>query len=93
MRLGFGKYKDTDLRDVPEEYLQWLINSSLENVNNYQAELARREMVEEADASWTERIIKIGYRELAKRHHPDGGGSDADMQQLNNAYENLKGRL
>ena len=89
-KLGFGKYADTELGVVPEEYLNWLIKNSRDRLNVYEAELLRREMVKDASVSWVERIIKIGFNELAKRHHPDAGGNGSDMTQLNAAYEKLK---
>ena len=30
------------------------------------------------------------YRELANRHHPDHGGNVADMQEINNEWDELK---
>jgi len=89
-KLGFGKYKDLDLSEVPESYLQWLINNSKQKIIDYEHELTRREQVDAADATWMERLIKTGWRELTKKHHPDVGGSTADMQEINAAYETLK---
>lgn len=31
----------------------------------------------------TVRLVEQRYRQLAKKYHPDAGGSDEDMQQLN----------
>jgi DnaJ-class molecular chaperone len=52
--------------------------------------LARREMDAEASETWMEKIIRVGFKELAKRHHPDQGGSTMDMQKLNAAYDTLR---
>ncbi|MEJ0072990.1 MAG: DnaJ domain-containing protein [Candidatus Saccharibacteria bacterium] len=35
------------------------------------------------------REIRLAFIRLAKQHHPDVGGSTADMQQFNTAYETL----
>lgn len=35
-------------------------------------------------------ILREGYRSLAKKYHPDAGGSDEQMKQLNGVMENLK---
>jgi hypothetical protein len=37
-------------------------------------------------ASATKAEIKKAYRNLAKKHHPDNGGSADKMQEINNAY-------
>ena len=89
-KLGFGKYGDLPLEQVPEEYLDWLIRSSQEKIKMCQDELSRREIAAEASLSWLEKLVKTGWRELTKRHHPDVGGTTAEMQEINAAYEKLK---
>ena len=37
--------------------------------------------------------LKKAYRKLAMKHHPDAGGNTADMQEINNEYEQLFARL
>ena len=37
--------------------------------------------------------LRTAYRKLAVRHHPDKGGSTADMQEINAEYEILSKRL
>jgi len=36
-------------------------------------------------------LVRAAYRLLAKRHHPDGGGSHAAMQELGQAYQRIIG--
>lgn len=36
-----------------------------------------------------ENAIKTRYKELAKKHHPDLGGSKATMQEINSQYEKV----
>ena len=38
-------------------------------------------------------VVTAVYRALSKELHPDCGGSDDEMQELNSAYERLKERL
>jgi hypothetical protein len=90
MILKFGKYQDQDIRDVPREYLEWLLQSNKETVRAVEEELVRRELAEEASLSWIEKIALTGYRELAKRHHPDAGGQTRDMQEINAASDRLR---
>ncbi len=40
-----------------------------------------------ADAS--DELVREKYRELARVHHPDRGGSAEEMQRLNDAYERV----
>lgn len=37
--------------------------------------------------------LKKQYRQLAKLHHPDLGGNTADMQSINNEFDELYARL
>src|SRR5512142_799584 len=37
--------------------------------------------------------VRTQYRELAKRYHPDAGGSHADFLALQQAYEHVTGYL
>jgi uncharacterized protein (DUF3820 family) len=90
MKLGFGKYATYEISEVPEEYLEWLIRASEDKIKLCNGELERRELASEANMSWMERIFKTGYRELCKRHHPDAGGTTAEMQEINAAYEAIK---
>jgi hypothetical protein len=90
MKLKFGKYKDWELRDVPRDYLEWYISSQNETVREFKAELERRDTAEEASLSFIERIVTTGYRELAKKNHPDLGGDTDAMKQVNAAAEALR---
>lgn len=88
----FGKYRGLEMCDptVSLEYLLWLRRSSQEMVEDIDQEIARREAAEEADLDWVERIVQVGFRELAKRCHPDHGGKTDEMRELNNANAKLK---
>lgn len=91
MVLNYGKYNGRDIREVPRDYLEWLLESSRKTAEAITAELERRDLLELADAGWAERIIRTGFRALAMQHHPDKGGETADMRRLLAAYEQLKG--
>ena len=34
--------------------------------------------------------VKLAYKRLAMRYHPDKGGSDTDFARIQSAYETLK---
>jgi len=41
------------------------------------------------DPSAPDEVVKLGYRHLAQRRHPDRGGSQEVMARLNQAYEEI----
>ena len=90
MTIKFGKYAGRDICEVPDDYLDWLISTRKSELNGYQAELDRRQQAKEASLPMIEKIVSVGYRELAKRLHPDAGGETAAFQDLQAANEQLK---
>jgi hypothetical protein len=44
----------------------------------------------EQKTDWKEKIIRTGYRSLAKEAHPDHGGNDRDFDDLTTALSELK---
>lgn len=94
MILAFGKYKGQLLEDVPDNYLEWL------DEQEWVKGLTRQAL----DAELKRRFLKSGYtpeppgfscisslyKELAKKYHPDKGGSNEAMQAINEFYTALK---
>ena len=91
--LSFGKYKGVPIAQIPSPYLLWLVESMESDAADIRTELERRRQAEESDMSMAEKIVQAGYRELAKRHHPDAGGSDTAMREVNAAVETLREML
>jgi hypothetical protein len=82
--MPFGKYRGVPLRTIPTEYLHWL--AGLDDLREplkgaVIAELlARRQAVHLPllpcpDPALAEQLVGAGRRVLAKRLHPDTGGS------------------
>src|SRR4029077_1717180 len=88
--LQFGKYAGTPLADVPADYLAWLIDRNQRDMDIYEKELQRREAVEEAELPMVARLVREGYTSLAKKLHPDHGGTADEFRALQAAYEQLK---
>lgn len=102
--MPFGRFRGTPLSELPPWYLEWLL--SLDNLRDpllsaVQAEVARRAAEEppprkpplaEVRQAATE-IVAIGYHQLARRYHPDHGGSHQAMTSLNLAHEWLRERV
>jgi len=95
--MSFGKYCGSRLRDVPADYVEWLIDGKESEIAFYKGELKRREeeealrlLAEEANTPLVERMANEGFRQLARTFHPDAGGTTEQFQQLQAAKEKLK---
>lgn len=100
--MPFGKHKGQPLAEVPTDYLRWL--TGLDDLREplysaAHAELDRREDDDTPIFTTTrscpapdlaEELVGAGLRSLARRHHPDAGGTDDDMQQINAVTEWLR---
>lgn len=84
-----GKYRGWKLSDVPLDYLQWSIETYRRDADKYEHEIERREMMEAANLSVAEQIVKAGYRYLAKSTHPDQGGDEEAFKDLRAAKTQL----
>jgi len=101
--MPFGRHKGAPLEALPTSYLSWL--TGLETLHDplktsVVEELARRELEARAAPPAMEdvqraavNIVKMGYHELAKKSHPDRGGTHAQMVNLNLAYRTLVAKL
>lgn len=98
-RMPFGKHKGRLVSDVESGYLCWVVNT-LDDLDPYlrraiEAELRRRDDVQEderdqrAVVPW-DQVLKAGYSEMARRFHPDRGGSVVQMQTVNTVFDRLR---
>jgi hypothetical protein len=90
MKLQFGKYRGHDIQDIPEDYLKWIIQQQQQTLDEYRAELARRQVAQDARRPWAERMVQAGFRSLASQYHPDHGGDNDSMRQVIAAQAQLK---
>jgi len=98
MRMPFGKYRYWDVEDIPRDYLEWLY----ENVDlRDRLRRAVEDVLFWRGGTFTpappppdpdEGVVKAVYRELARKWHPDRGGSNEAMAALNEFYHLLKER-
>jgi hypothetical protein len=89
-KLPYGKYKGEDYRNVPSEYLEYLIEMAEKSIADCSAELERRAAAGGVDGDWAEKIISAGLRQLARQHHPDAGGDGEAMTAINGAADMLR---
>jgi hypothetical protein len=88
--VTFGEHEGQVWGDVDRSYIEMLLASRKIEVEAFEDELNRRDLLEEADLPMAEQIVRAGYHALSQKHHPDHGGSDAKMRELNAAREGLK---
>lgn len=98
--MSFGKFKGVELDDLPESYFLWLC--SLDNLRRplreeVQREYERRYVSSGADSSSVAEVphlvpslIESGFRVLARKHHPDVGGTDQAMRDVLDARQWLE---
>ncbi len=104
-RMPFGKYRDWWLCEVPADYLAWLARlPDLQRPLRaaVDAELQRRRPREarstppprpsglHPSARICDELISAGLRQLARRYHPDAGGSHESMVGVTLAADWLK---
>ena len=94
MILLFGKYKGQDTRNVPASYLEWLEGVQSSDLDQLRDAMEARGLRthrpysrvsfrNEPKTPQLVELVEAGYRTLAKKLHPDVGGDNLRMQQLN----------
>ena len=95
MLMPFGMYKGQRIDEIPDDYLLWLCTvpllrepllSAVKLVMAQRQEEVRRNS--EAAAVYCDRVRKI-YLNMAKKWHPDVGGTTQAMQAINEFYDEL----
>jgi Putative quorum-sensing-regulated virulence factor len=95
MILQFGKYKGKDAADVPTDYVKWLERTQTASLRELRAEMRKLGLTTSEDTTVTNmtagltplqlEMMEAGYRHLARQRHPDHGGSNDAMRDLNDA--------
>jgi hypothetical protein len=95
--MPFGKFRGEDLADIPDGYLNWLLDEC--NLRPRLRNAVKRELeTRDEDAALCrcmapvlpESLIWDWYRGLAMDYHPDRGGSVEAMKVINEAHARLK---
>ena len=90
MNMPFGKYKGRPLRDIPEDYLAWLLdNCELKPTLRQAVTAALNLNCERPQTSLTTEVVGQWYRRMAMEFHPDRRGSHESMKVINRGHEVL----
>jgi hypothetical protein len=90
--MPFGKYRSWPLPDLPADYLAWLCTLHLrEPLRSAVADEVARRRADGPDPRVVEDLIAAGQRALARRHHPDIGGTHDAMLAVRVAADWLYG--
>lgn len=90
MILTFGKHKGSHVRDVPTDYLQWLLHGG---TFTFRSEWMKAQVKAEYDrrlngssesnhGGLTVDGVESVFRSLSRTWHPDRGGTTEAMQSL-----------
>jgi hypothetical protein len=101
MTMPFGNYQGHSLTALPPAYLVWLTSRDLPSPlrTALEQEILRRFGLASANgrkvkarplSDVAESLIEAGRRSLARRSHPDVGGSHEEMLHVNDAADWLR---
>jgi hypothetical protein len=95
-RMPFGQHKGRTIEQLPDDYLDWLhglgdLRPRLRAAVD--AEIARRRPARGMVATLADEIVTTGYRHVARRCHPDTGGSHEAMIAATAAADWLRAQL
>jgi len=107
MRLTYGIYKDEDVEDIPESYLEWMERTKSTELDELQRAMEKRGLYTNRPKTTVKTVVRettkvtplqlemmeLGYKRLALTRHPDHGGTDKDMQLLNDAISKARKNL
>jgi hypothetical protein len=99
--MPFGRYRSWLVAELPADYLSWLgglkdLREPLASAVHQEAK--RRDVISEPQSEHVrvavaEALIGAGVRSLARKYHPDAGGSHQAMVCVNDAADWLRRQL
>lgn len=98
MRMSFGKFKGVLVADLPDDYLEWLhtlddLREPLRGAVKQEWDSRHGQPLREIPAGvrqMASELVSVGFRKMATIHHPDIGGTNTTMAQINLAAEWLR---
>lgn len=95
-RMPFGKHKGEELADIPDDYLFWCLDHCTSMSPSLRKAIERHLNYEPLPINGAaldddvRNLVRAWYRDLAKRWHPDNGGSTDAMKAINDAHDLLR---
>jgi hypothetical protein len=104
--MPLGKFKGTPIHELPDEYIEWLLNEDWlknplkaaivsEKEKRVFTLLAKRDQIDIPNniLDEVEEIVLAGFRAASLKAHPDQGGDAAKMRKLVEARKWLERSL
>lgn len=99
MQMPFGKHKGKDLREVPDDYLLWVLDKCDAASPTLKSAIRQRLGVGEPSPASApppgsgvaiEAVVRAWVRQMTLKYHPDRGGSHEAMIAVNDGAELLR---
>jgi hypothetical protein len=84
--MKFGKYQGLDYSEIPQDYLEWMMDDARKKIATCEHELQLRK--NKAEDSWMNMIVERGYAALKSLDD-----QQVNHAKLNTAYAALKAAI
>ena len=98
MNIPFGKYRGSKLTELPGHYIRWLLRQEwleeplagalrdeFERRQRRAEEICQQRLLTGEVQKVATEIVKVGYKQMAMKFHPDSGGSHEGFLTLGQA--------
>jgi hypothetical protein len=81
--MPFGKFKGENVSDIEDGYLAWCLDNVVDLAPTLRKAMEQQLGLCQPPGPSFELIVGGWYRQMAKRFHPDSGGTHAQMIAVN----------
>ena len=89
LKFEYGKYQGVAVSEVPSDYLLFLRYHNKEYTKEFDRVLRERGELPFPTVPRIEEVIIAGQQSLAKKYHPDCGGTNQQMKEVEAAADAL----
>jgi hypothetical protein len=87
LKFAYGKYKDTLVSEVPSDYLLYFRYENKKFLKEYDRVLRERGDLPLTTLSRIGELVTAGQQALAKKYHPECGGTQQEMNEVDAAAD------